>query len=166
MRDEWEIEMDRILDVFEHESETSLWKINERFVALDRPFNDEFRQYFMKMTAHRYWSRFYLLWRRQNQSSYISDGIFRLDMSFTKIEMKRWNKSQAKSNNSGSTSNPERDRQNDAVQSNSGPSTIGRTIATIARLRKHLNLRIEKRFIYSFTFTMLVVIFCTYSTTC
>lgn len=54
MRDEWEIEMDRILDVFEHESETSLWKINERFVALDRPFNDEFRQYFMKMTAHRY----------------------------------------------------------------------------------------------------------------
>ena len=54
MKDEWEIEMSRILDVFEHESELSFRMINRRFELLDRPFNDEFRQYFSKMTMLRF----------------------------------------------------------------------------------------------------------------
>lgn len=54
MKDEWEIEMGRMLDIIEHESEASLRKINDRFEALDRPFNEAFRQYVKKMSEHRY----------------------------------------------------------------------------------------------------------------
>lgn len=52
--DEWQLEMDRMLGVFEHESESSLREINRRFEVLDRPFSDEFRKHFLKISTQRF----------------------------------------------------------------------------------------------------------------
>lgn len=61
MKDEWEVEMDRMLDIFEHESESSLRMINRRFEVLGRPFNEEFRQLLIKTSMNRYQSRLQLM---------------------------------------------------------------------------------------------------------
>lgn len=52
--DEWQLEMERMLGIFKHESESSLRKISRRFEVLDRPFNDEFRQNIIEMSTYRY----------------------------------------------------------------------------------------------------------------
>lgn len=53
VKDEWQLELDRLLGIFERESELSLRKINRRFEALNQPFNDEFRQHFVKLSTYR-----------------------------------------------------------------------------------------------------------------
>lgn len=60
--DEWQLEMARMLRIFEHESETSLRKINQRFEVLDRPFNAEFRQHFLKISMQRFLNCVYSDW--------------------------------------------------------------------------------------------------------
>lgn len=48
--DEWEIEMNHMLDSFANQASSSLEKIDRRFETLGRSFDEEFRQYFLKMS--------------------------------------------------------------------------------------------------------------------
>lgn len=50
---EWKSDMDRMLAKIERESTQSLRKINQCFIATHRPFNEEFRKYFLKMATLR-----------------------------------------------------------------------------------------------------------------
>lgn len=52
--DEWEHEMSQMLDSFATQALQSLGKINRRFVTLGRPFDEKFRQHFLKMSNQRY----------------------------------------------------------------------------------------------------------------
>lgn len=66
-------------------------------------------------------------------------GIFRLEMSFTKIEMERWSSNQIKINKT--ESNPEHEQQNPKITSNASTSTdSSRRSATTIRLRKHIKM--------------------------
>lgn len=49
----WKCELNRFLDVMERESKVSLRIIKQHFKASGSPFNEDFRQYFQKMSAHR-----------------------------------------------------------------------------------------------------------------
>lgn len=46
-------EFHRLLEMFERESEISLRKIKHCFQVADRPFDENFRKYFQKMTTLR-----------------------------------------------------------------------------------------------------------------
>lgn len=48
--DEWELELNRMLDAIEQQSAFSLAKINQRFNVLGRSFDEQFRQHVSKMT--------------------------------------------------------------------------------------------------------------------
>lgn len=79
--------------------------------------------------------------RRKVMNNYILRGVlvffFRLEMSFTKIEMERWISNQAKS--SKTVPNSERKQQSPKIMSNASTSTdndCGNAIKI--RLRKHL----------------------------
>lgn len=50
VQDEWEIEMDRMVDSFAKQASISLEKIGQRFAVLGRSFDKDFRQNFMKMS--------------------------------------------------------------------------------------------------------------------
>lgn len=50
---DWTDELNRMLDIIEKESTESLDKINQQFVALGLPFNDEFRKNVWKMVQLR-----------------------------------------------------------------------------------------------------------------
>lgn len=52
--EKWQLEMNAMLQIVEKQSEISLRKINHCFQTLNRPFTDEFKQYFFKMTTQRY----------------------------------------------------------------------------------------------------------------
>lgn len=54
VNDKWQHEMKIMLEVFENQSEKSLRTINECFEELNRPFDDDFRKYFMKISTQRY----------------------------------------------------------------------------------------------------------------
>lgn len=53
MSDNWQAEMNLMLEIFEQQSELSLRKINQHFEVLNRTFTDEFRTYFFKMSMQR-----------------------------------------------------------------------------------------------------------------
>lgn len=50
----WEIEMHRLLEIFEQESRSSLRKINGYLMASGKPFGEHFCKYFLKMSNLRY----------------------------------------------------------------------------------------------------------------
>lgn len=52
--DEWELEMNHMFDTFTHQAVFSLGKIKQRFEILGRPFDEKFRQNFLKMSNLRY----------------------------------------------------------------------------------------------------------------
>lgn len=56
--DDWKLEMNRMLDLFANQAEYSLEKINRCFEALGRPFDEKFRQHYLKMTNQRFAIRF------------------------------------------------------------------------------------------------------------
>lgn len=65
-------------------------------------------------------------------------GLFRLQVSFTKIQMERWNKNQVKNGLTGS--NSEREHQNPNIMSDASPSTSACRKSTMKiRLRKRSN---------------------------
>lgn len=49
----WKVELDRLLEIFERESTLSLRTINQCFAASGCPFDEDFRKYFLKMSARR-----------------------------------------------------------------------------------------------------------------
>lgn len=51
---EWKLEMNRMLDSFANQAEFSLGKISRSFEALGRPFDEEFRKYYLEMSNQRY----------------------------------------------------------------------------------------------------------------
>lgn len=53
MAESWQLEMRRLLEIFEQESTNSLRKINRCFVASGRSFDENFRQYFLKKSTLR-----------------------------------------------------------------------------------------------------------------
>lgn len=52
--DDWKHEWNRMLDLFADQAESSLGKINRDFKAMNRSFDENFRQYFLKMSNFRY----------------------------------------------------------------------------------------------------------------
>lgn len=52
--DDWQVEMDHMLGVFEQQSESSLRKINGRFEVVNRPFDGEFKKRFLAQSVQRY----------------------------------------------------------------------------------------------------------------
>lgn len=51
--DDWKREMNHMLEMFDFQASLSLRKINGYFETLRRPFNEEFRQYFLKISNQR-----------------------------------------------------------------------------------------------------------------
>lgn len=51
---DWKFEMDRMLGVFEVQAIESLRYINQNFELSGRPFNEEFRKYFLQISNDRY----------------------------------------------------------------------------------------------------------------
>lgn len=51
--DEWEFEMNHMLDSFANQAFSSLKKIDRRFEALGRQFDDNFRKHFLDMSNQR-----------------------------------------------------------------------------------------------------------------
>lgn len=51
---DWKFEMDRMLGVFEGQAIESLRYINQSFELSGRPFNEEFRKYFLQISNDRY----------------------------------------------------------------------------------------------------------------
>ena len=49
----WKRELHRFLELFEYESTITLDNIKRNFIAAGRPFDDNFRQYFLKMLTLR-----------------------------------------------------------------------------------------------------------------
>lgn len=52
--DEWQVEMNRMLGIFEQQSESSLRKINQQFEVSNRPFGVEFKKHFLTQSMQRY----------------------------------------------------------------------------------------------------------------
>lgn len=50
---EWQLEMNRMLDSFANQAEFSLGKISQCFETLGRPFDDDFRKYYLEMSNQR-----------------------------------------------------------------------------------------------------------------
>lgn len=63
-QDEWELEMNRMLDSFANQALSSLEKIDQRFAVLGRSVDEEFCQYFIKMLKLRYTRPLYLFCNR------------------------------------------------------------------------------------------------------
>lgn len=50
---DWQLEMHRLLEIFERESIASLRNISRCFDMLGRPFDEKFRQYFLYVSKMR-----------------------------------------------------------------------------------------------------------------
>lgn len=130
--DQWQVEMNLMLEIFEQQSELSLRKINQRFQELNRKFTDEFREYFVKMSMQRYVNAqlwFYCfnylfslcctICTQTNSFLWFDFKSLRLDISYTKVELEQWNNIQG----SEIASNSEGDRQS-LISVNTSPMAV------------------------------------------
>lgn len=107
MNDNWQADMNVMLEMIEKQAELSLRKISAQFEMSNRTFTDEFRQYFFKMSMQRYTHKmrsliitilYFILFSlvsKINTNFYGFPLFKRLDISYTKVEMEQWNKHQA-----------------------------------------------------------------------
>lgn len=90
--DDWQVEMDRMLGIFEQQSESTLRKINRFFEVMNRPFDVEFKTRFLTQSMQRYQNWAKTAWSHMALESKIIDVcLVRFGLDWNQVSPKlKW----------------------------------------------------------------------------